>query len=68
MLSFRQRKRDPEISRCRTRSVGATLPGTSLEVFYCGLDNADCTYALPIGYDYICKHSDNHAFTIIEDL
>ena len=58
---------DPELDKCRTRGVGAVMPGTKLEMFYCKIENADCRYAMPFGYDYVCKHSNNFAFAIPED-
>jgi len=59
---------DPELGKCRTSRVGAVIPGTALEMFYCGIENDDCRYAMPIGFDYVCKHSNNHAFAIPEVL
>ena len=38
------------------------MPGSNKEMFYCSIENADCRYALSIGYDYVCKHSKSHAF------
>jgi len=58
---------DPEVDKCRTRSVGAVIPGTALEMFYCALDNADCRYARSFASDYVCKHSNNSAFAIVDD-
>jgi len=58
----RHEKTDPDWTHCRTSSVGALMPGSNKEMFYCSIENADCRYALSIGYDYVCKHSKSHAF------
>lgn len=62
----RQEKKDPDFARCRTSSVGAVMPGSGIEMFYCGIDYAECRYALQVGYDYLCKHKSNHAFAKAE--
>lgn len=64
----RDEKRDPDLAHCRTRSVGAVMPGSGKELFYCSIENADCRYALAIGFDYLCKHGNSHAFALDEDL
>ncbi|MBJ6800863.1 hypothetical protein [Geomonas propionica] len=58
----RLKKRGRCFSDCRTTSVGAVMPGTGKLLFYCSLDEADCTYALPVGYDIVCKHPDCESF------
>lgn len=63
----RHEKKDQDFTLCRTSSVGAVIPGTRREMFYCSLDNADCRYALPVGYDLVCKHSKNHLFAVQEE-
>ena len=57
---------EPELTRCRTSWVGATIPGTSLDMYYCLNDNADCSYARAFGFDYVCKHADNHTFVVLD--
>ena len=64
----RYENRDPEFARCRTSSVGAVMPGSRKEMFYCSIEDADCRYALSVGFDYVCKHSNSHAFATAEDL
>jgi len=64
----RHEKRDPEFARCRTSSVGAVMPGSRKEMFYCIIEDADCRYALSVGFDYVCKHSNSHTFATAEDL
>jgi hypothetical protein len=56
-------KIDPDTTKCRTSKVGAVIPGTVQEMYYCGIDNGDCRYAMSLGWDYICKHSDNKNFS-----
>ena len=58
---------EPELTKCRTSYVGATIPGTAEEMYYCRLSNADCKYAMAFGYDYLCKHPDSRSFLIRED-
>lgn len=58
----RQEKSDPELSLCRTTSVGSLMPGSGKELFYCSIEKDDCRYALPVGYDYLCKHGNSHTF------
>jgi len=58
---------DPDLDKCRTRRVGSVIPGTAREMFYCRIDNEDCRFAMPFGFDYICKHLNNHQFTTTED-
>ncbi len=53
---------DPDLRKCKTGSVGAPIPGAGREMYYCRIDNADCKYAMPLGFDYICKHPTAHAF------
>ena len=59
-------KMDPDISKCQTSSVGAVIPGTRSEMYYCGIDYADCRFAMTFGFDLICKHPDNHTFLMPE--
>ncbi|GFO65702.1 hypothetical protein GMPD_36210 [Geomonas paludis] len=42
--------------------MGAAMPGTNKLLFYCSLDEAECRYALPVGYDIVCKHPDCELF------
>lgn len=58
---------EPDVNKCRTSIVGAPIPGTRDEMFYCRIYNADCKYALPFGYDYLCKHPESRSFLIPED-
>lgn len=58
---------DPDLTRCRTSSVGAVIPGANREMYYCRIDNADCRYAMPVGFDYVCKHFDSYEFLIPAD-
>jgi len=58
---------EPELSKCRTSIVGSTIPGTDCEMFYCRIYNADCKYAVPFGYDYLCRHPEGRHFLIPED-
>ena len=60
-------KVDPDLSKCRTSSVGAVIPGTRQELYYCRIDEADCRYAMAVGFDYLCKHPDCRVFSIPED-
>lgn len=60
-------KNDPDLDKCRTGSVGAVIPGTTREMFYCRIDNEECRFAMPFGFDYICKHLHNHEFLSPED-
>ena len=53
---------DPELGKCRTNKVGAAIPGTAHEMFYCRIDNEDCKFATPFGFDYICRHLNKHGF------
>jgi hypothetical protein len=55
-------KKEPEVTSCKTIRVGAVIPGTTREMYYCGDDNAECRYVMPIGFDYICKHPDCKSF------
>lgn len=43
------------------------MPGSGKEMFYCSIEDADCRYALSVGFDYVCKHSNSHAFATDED-
>jgi hypothetical protein len=61
-------KRDPALDKCRTRNVGTVIPGSAREMYYCRIDNADCKFAMPFGFDYICKHLNNHEFFTPEDV
>jgi len=58
---------DPNPGKCRTDSVGALIPGTAQEMFYCRIDNEECRFAMPFGFDYICRHLNNHGFLASED-
>jgi hypothetical protein len=58
---------DPDLTKCRTSGVGAVIPGTTREMFYCRIDNEDCKFAMPFGFDYICKHLNNHQFLTVDD-
>lgn len=62
----RYEKREPDFAHCRTSSLGTVMPGTKTEMFYCSIDNADCRYALSVGFDYLCRHSNSHAFAVGE--
>jgi hypothetical protein len=55
-------KSEPDTINCRTRRVGAVIPVSGREMYYCGIDNAECRYAMQLGWDYICKHPDNASF------
>ncbi|HJV67173.1 MAG TPA: hypothetical protein VJ550_15680 [Geomonas sp.] len=33
-------------------------------MYYCLNENGDCRYARSFGYDFVCKHADNHAFVL----
>jgi hypothetical protein len=66
-LSRSYEKIDPDLAKCQTSGVGAVIPGTNREMYYCRIDNADCRYAMPVGFDYVCKHPESHAFLISED-
>jgi len=44
------------------------MPGSRKEMFYCIIEDADCRYALSVGFDYVCKHSNSHTFATAEDL
>ena len=57
----------PKMEKCQTRRVGAVIPGTAREMFYCRIDNEDCKFAMPFGFDYICKHLNSHEFLTPED-
>jgi len=58
---------EPDLTKCRTSSIGATIPGTNHEMYYCRINNGDCRYAMSFGYDYLCKHPCNGDFEIPED-
>lgn len=60
-------KMEPDLAKCRTSMVGAQIPGSHSEMFYCRIDNADCKYAMPFGFDYLCKHPESLSFLIPED-
>lgn len=59
----RQEKKEQQFAGCRTSSVGAVMPGSGRELYYCSLDEAECSYALPVGYDIVCKHPDSELFS-----
>jgi len=67
MLTHSCGKMEPDLTKCRTSSVGAVIPGTHSEMYYCRIDYAECRYAMPFGFDYLCKHPDSRAFLIPED-
>ena len=58
---------EPDVTKCRTSYVGATIPGTKEEMYYCRLNRAECRYAMAFGYDYLCKHPDSRRFLIRDD-
>jgi len=58
---------EPDPTNCQTAEIGAVLPGTSREMYYCKIDNADCKFAMPFGFDYICQHLNNHGFSVPND-
>jgi hypothetical protein len=58
---------EPDVTKCRTSFVGATIPGTKEEMYYCRLSRGECKYAMAFGYDYLCKHPDSRRFLIRED-
>lgn len=58
---------EPDLSKCRTSSVGAPIPGSREEMFYCRIDNGDCRYAVQFGYDYLCRHPESRSFRIPQD-
>jgi hypothetical protein len=60
-------KQDPDLAKCQTGRVGSVLPGTTREMYYCRIDNEDCRFAMPFGFDYICKHLNNHEFLTSDD-
>lgn len=55
-------KTDPDTTTCRTRRAGAVIPVAGTEMYYCGIDKAECRYAMQLGWDYICKHPENANF------
>lgn len=59
---------EPELAHCRTTHVGAVIPGTTVDMYYCLLENGDCRYARSFGYDYVCKHVDSHTFAAKSEL
>lgn len=61
-VKSRGQKRDDRYGDCRTSSVGAVMPGAGLELYYCGLEETECGYALPVGYDVVCKHPESERF------
>lgn len=58
---------DPDLRKCRTAPVGSVIPGTAREMFYCRIDNDSCRFAMPFGFDYICRHLDSHQFLSVLD-
>jgi hypothetical protein len=58
---------EPVLENCQTSKVGAVIPGTAQEMFYCRIDNEDCKFAMPFGFDYICNHLNNHEFLTTRD-
>jgi hypothetical protein len=57
---------NPDLGKCQTSRVGSKIPGTGQEMFYCRLDNENCRFAMPFGFDYICRHLNNHRFLVFE--
>ena len=53
---------EPDLEKCRTARVGALIPGTAQEMYYCRVENEECKFAMPFGFDYICRHLNNHSF------
>ena len=58
---------DPDLNKCRTSGVGSVIPGTTRKMYYCKIDNEDCKFAMPFGFDYICMHLNNHQFLTVDD-
>ncbi|MBU5637542.1 hypothetical protein KOM00_12465 [Geomonas sp. Red69] len=58
----RMKKRVRCFADCKTSSVGAVMPGSGKPLYYCSLDDAECRYALPVGYDIVCRHPDCELF------
>ena len=58
---------EPDLVKCRTDKVGSVIPGTAREMYYCKIDNEDCKFAMPFGFDYICQHLNNHEFMTPRD-
>ena len=58
---------EPDLVKGWTHKVGAIIPGTSREMYYCKIDNEDCRFAMPFGFDYICQHLNNHEFMTPRD-
>lgn len=42
------------------------IPGAGKELYYCCLDESDCDYALPVGYDIVCRHPESERFELPE--
>ena len=61
-------KREPALDKGRNSCIGAVIPGTTREMFYCRIDNADIRFAMPFGFDYICQHLNNHGFLTPKDV
>ena len=57
---------EPDLSQCRTSRVGSIIPGSKGTMYYCRIDNDECKYARPLGFDYICRHPDSHGFLMPE--
>ena len=55
---------EPIRELCRTIPLGVTIPGTDQELSYCSLENMECRYAKPFGYDCICLHPDHLTFKV----
>jgi hypothetical protein len=66
-LTVTDEKRDPALDKYRTGKVGAVKPATTREMYYCRIDNADCRFVMPFGFDYVCKHLNSHQFLTPED-
>ncbi|WP_136513271.1 hypothetical protein [Geomonas edaphica] len=62
IVKSRCQKRVDRYGGCKTSSVGAVVPGLGRELYYCCLDETECGYALPVGYDVVCKHPESERF------
>jgi hypothetical protein len=57
---------DPDPGKCQTSRIGAIIPGTAQEMFYCRIDNEDCRFAMPFGFNYICQHLKTTVFSSVQ--
>lgn len=61
-------KQEPDLKMCRTGRVGATIPGTTQEMFYCRIYNDRCKYARSFGsVEFLCQHPSNYTFPPSEE-